>query len=36
MLIPYIKPDMLKNQPDQTCKILNDLILAVNRLQKEK
>lgn len=36
MLIPYLKPDMLKNQPDQTVKVLNDLIATVNDLQKKK
>lgn len=29
-LIPRVTPEMLRNQPDQFCEILNDVINAIN------
>jgi len=35
MLIPRIRPDQIKQQPEQVATIINQLIDAVNRLQKK-
>ena len=35
MLIPKVTPTQLRTQPDQFCKVINDLITAVNALQKK-
>lgn len=32
--IQRITPDMLRNQPDQVCSILNQLIEAINALEQ--
>lgn len=36
MLIPRIRPDQIKQQPDQVAAILNRVIDAVNALQSKK
>lgn len=35
-LIPRIKPEMIKNQPDQTAAVINRLIDEVNKLSQSK
>ena len=36
MLIPRIRPEQIKNEPDQVAKILNQVIDAVNSLKSIK
>lgn len=36
MLIPRIRPNQFKDEPDQVCRILNLLIDSVNALQNKK
>lgn len=36
MLIPRIRPEQIKQQPDQVAAILNQVVDAVNDLQRKK